>query len=91
MIRRRSDGTSDQNPIPAESGIDAEGVNLSKLGKEFLRMARLGDHYAAARVGNVFARQIETRGSSECDGFRATAYEEASTRYYERLRHVAMQ
>ena len=91
MIWHRLDGTSAEKPIPVESGIDEDGVKLAKLGKEYLRMARLGGHYSAARVRNAFVRQVETRGTCECPDFRPNDYVEAVSRYYERLRNSAIQ
>ena len=90
-IWHRLDGTSAEKPIPVESGIEEDGVKLAKLGKEYLRTARLGGHYSAARVRNVFAQQIETKGSCGCPEFRPNAYDEAVSRYYEQLRNSAMQ
>ena len=91
IIWNRLGGKTTETPTPVESGIKEGGIKLAKLGKGYLRMARLGGHYSAARVRNVFARQIESKGTCDCLGFSINAYDEAVSRYYVQLRQNAMQ
>lgn len=58
----RIENVNASSPMPLELGIDEEGINIARLGNEYLLMARTGDHYSAARVRNGFVRQIETSG-----------------------------
>ena len=74
-----------ESPSPSELGIDEEGAKLAQLGKEYLRMERMCDHYSAARVRNVLVRQVETKGISECPCFCPNAFDMAQKRYYECL------
>ena len=60
-----------------EEGFCDESIKLAKMGKEFLTMARTGDHFSAGKVINVWNRQMEQTGRCDYPPFELNAYEKA--------------
>ena len=85
------DGALDEGPMNPERGFSAEVVKMAKMGKEFLSMARTGDHFSAGKVIMVWARQTQQSGRCDRCGFDPEAYQKAAMRYGERRRCRVLQ
>ena len=68
-------------PDNPERDINVEAVKMARMGKEFLSMARTGDHYSAGKIINTWVRQLEQGGKCDFPTSQPHAYQAALTRY----------
>ena len=74
---------SDVGPVNPEYGFTQEIIPMAKMGKEFLRMSRTGDHFSDGELIKIWTRQLQQTGRCDYPNFRPTAYQTAISRYME--------
>ena len=78
------DAELDEGPKNPEYGFNEEVAKMAKMGKGFLRMARMGGNFSDGKVVQIWTRQVEQTGKCEREGFEPKAYSKAVNRYHER-------